>query len=383
MRIGIDAHHINGKPQGSRSHLIDLLRALTRVAKEEELHVYSFLPEQTRERLALDTDADERLRHHRLFPTSARLRLPLVVPFVELRDGLSLFHSQYIAPPFASVPDVVTIHDVLFESHPHLFEGAFSSRSVRLIRRSARRARVVFTVSEFSRHEILERYELDEATVLVTPNAIDTDRFRPEAPSDDGEGAGENGERELRVRHLLDGPYVLNVGRIEPRKNLERLFRAFARAKQKIDPKLQLAIVGARDFGHERILAEANALGDSVRYLETVPDEELVALYRHAVALVYPSLVEGFGMPVLEAMACGTPVLCSRGGALPDVAGEAAEYVDAESEEDIETGLVRVSSDSTLRTKLREAGLARVKLFSWDETARKTLAGYHLATGQN
>lgn len=373
MRIGIDAHHVNGKPQGSRTHLVDLIRALARAAGSsgDEIRVYSFRPEETKARLGAGVP---HLVHRRLFPASARARIPFVVPALELLDRLSVFHSQYIVPPFSFVPEVVTIHDVLFESHPHLFRGAFSLRSVRLIRRSARRARVVLTVSEFSRREIVERYAVDEAAVLVTPNGVDRERFRPARDPEE--------ERELRARYRLDGPYVLNVGRIEPRKNLERLFHAFGRARERIDPRLRLAVAGARDFGHERILAEAAFLGDGVRHLGAVPDEDLPGLYRAAEALAYPSLAEGFGMPLLEAMACGTPVLCSRGGALPEVAAEAALYVEAESEESLAEGLERIVTDTGLREELREAGLGRARRFSWEETARKTLGGYRLAAGE-
>ena len=154
MRIGIDAHHLNGKPQGSRTYLIELIRALVPLVEaESELEIYSFQPGATEKLLGVRGP-----RHHRVFPKSARLRLPFIVPALELVHGLDVFHSQYIAPPVSFVPEVVTIHDVLFETHPELFEGAFSKRSVQLIRRSAARARAVLTVSEYSKQAILEAY---------------------------------------------------------------------------------------------------------------------------------------------------------------------------------------------------------------------------------
>ena len=363
MRIGIDAHHLDGKPQGSRTYLLHLIRALQELTpNEDELHVFSFHPEKARKLL----DDGGRARHHRVFPESAKIRLPLVVPALELAHHLDVFHSQYIAPPVSFVPEVITIHDVLFETHPELFEGAFSERSVRLIRRSARRARIVLTVSEFSRQAILEAYGLPEDRVVVTPNAVDPERFRPleEMP------------RTLRKRYRLDGPFLLSVGRLEPRKNLTRLLRAFAQR----DHDASLVLAGAADFRSESILDRVRELGaNRVRWLGPVPDEDLPRLYNLAEALVYPSLVEGFGMPVLEAMACGTPVLTTRRGALEELAGDAALFVEPEDEASIARGIDRILTDTALRNRLRAAGLARARTFRWEETARRTLDAYHRA----
>lgn len=369
MRIGIDAHHVNGKPQGSRTHLIELIRALAPLSPHE-LWIYSFRPEETKAQLEVAG-----LTHRRLFPASARLRLPLVLPALERLHGLSLFHSQYTAPPLSFIPEVVTIHDILFETHPELFEGAFSHRSVALIRRSARRAKVVLTVSEYSRRAIVERYGVPASRIVVTPNAVDRARFRPAVESEAARDA------EARERLGLEGPYVACVGRIEPRKNLPRLVRAFGRARDRLDPRLVLALAGARDFRHEEAFEEAAKLPrGSVRFLGPVPDADLPALYRGAEAFLYPSLVEGFGMPVLEAMACGTPVLSSSRGALAEVGGDAVAWVEPEDEEAIAAGVEAILCDESLRKRLRLSGPARAAAFDWADSARKTLGAYELAT---
>jgi glycosyltransferase involved in cell wall biosynthesis len=367
MRIGIDAHHINGKPQGSRTHLIELIRALSRIGEDEFL-IYSFRPEET-QKLLQSTN----LLHRRVFPESARLRLPLVVPALELVDRLDLFHSQYLAPPLSFVPEVVTIHDVLFETHRDFFEGAFSARSVRLIRRSARRARIVLTVSEFSRQALVELYRLPEERVLVTGNAADPERFRPMTQA-------EKEASEVRRRYRLEGPFLLSVGRLEPRKNLARLIRAFGRVREHLDRGLVLALAGPEDFGSTEIVEEAQRLpAGSVRFLGPVTDEELPSFYNLAEALAYPSLAEGFGMPVLEAMACGTPVLSSPRGALTEVGGEAVLWVDPESEEEVACGLEKILTDDALRRKLAHQGPLRARAFSWEETARRTISAYRTA----
>jgi glycosyltransferase involved in cell wall biosynthesis len=366
MRIGIDAHHINGKPQGSRTYLLELIRALSRVLPaDDEVIVYSFRPEETSALLPA-----KELTHRRVFPDSARVRLPFVAPALALRDRLSLLHSQYIAPPFSFLPDVVTIHDILFETHPELFEGAFSERSVGLIRRTARRAAMVLTVSEFSRRALVERYHLSPERVLVTPNGVDREAFRPLGAESEG----------IRKRYRLDGPFVLFVGRIEPRKNLPRLIRAFSRARGRLGGSIRLVIAGKEDFRSREVFQEAERQGEaSVVFLGAVPDADLPSLYNLAVALVYPSLAEGFGLPVLEAMACGTPVVASPRGALPEVGGDAVLWVEPEDEEAIAEGIERIVTDNDLRGKLRAAGPSRAAHFEWKETARGTLEAYRRA----
>jgi glycosyltransferase involved in cell wall biosynthesis len=225
------------------------------------------------------------------------------------------------------------------------------------------------TVSEFSRRAILERYGLPEERVVVTPDAVDPDRFRPLDPGPELDS--------LRSRYRLEAPFILNVGRIEPRKNLERLIRAFDRVRRQLDDRLQLVLVGQDDFRSETIRREAAELPENaVRFLGPVPDADLPGLYNLASVLAYPSLVEGFGMPVLEAMACGTPVLSSPRGALPEVGGECAVWAEPEDTEAIASGIEHLLTDSDDRDRLRRAGLERSQGFRWEETARRTLEVY-------
>ena len=218
---------------------------------------------------------------------------------------------------------------------------------MRLIRRSATRAGAVITVSEYSKQAILEAYGLPEDRIWVTPNAVDHGCFHPFQPDAD-----------VRSHYGLDGPFILSVGRLEPRKNLERLVRAFAA----LESDVTLAIVGTCDFRFDGIVDAAKDLPEgTVKLLGAVPDAHLPALYNLAEALAYPSLAEGFGMPILESMACGTPLVTTRRGALPEVAGDAALYVDPEDVDSIADGLARILSDSELREKLSTAGLARAQ----------------------
>jgi len=232
------------------------------------------------------------------------------------------------------------------------------------------RGAYVLTVSEFSRQALLERYRLPEGKVVVTPDAVDTSRFRRLDPGPLLDG--------IKSRYGLDAPFVLNVGRLEPRKNLERLIRAFDGVRRRLDSGIQLVLAGKEDFRFEAIHREAERLEpNAVRFLGPVPDEDLPGLYNLAQLLAFPSLVEGFGMPVLEAMACGTPVVASRTGALGEVGGDAAVWVEPEDEESIASGMEKVLADSNEAARMREAGLRRAVLFRWDETARRTLQVYH------
>jgi glycosyltransferase involved in cell wall biosynthesis len=186
----------------------------------------------------------------------------------------------------------------------------------------------------------------------------------------------------VRSRHRLEGPFVLAVGRIEPRKNLVRLVRAFSRARKTLSGGVRLAIAGQEDFRSRDVFDEAARQPEgSIVFLGAVPDEDLPALYSLAEAVAYPSLAEGFGIPVLEAMACGTPVLASPRGALPEVGGDAVLWAEPEDEEDLARGLERILTDSGLRQRLRAAGPPRARLFDWDETAKRTLEAYHQAAG--
>ena len=364
MRIGIDGHHLNGKPQGSRTYLIGLIRELARIASEDRFLIYSFEPEKTERLLGLPN-----LIHRRVFPKTARIRLPLVVPALELLDRVRVFHSQYIIPPVSAVPEVVSIHDILFETHPDLFVGAFSQASVWLIRRSARRARFVLTGSEFSRNALLEHYRLAEDRVVVTLDGVDHQSYKPMVPGPD--------LARVKAVYGLEAPFVLNVGRLEPRKNLERLIRAFHQVRGKLDRGLELVIAGHDDFGFETIYREAErGPGKSVRFLGPVPDGDLPALYNLASVFAYPSLVEGFGMPVLEAMACGTPVVSSRRGSLGEVGGDAALWVEPEDEQSIAAGLETALTSTETSTRLSQAGIEQSKLFRWEATAKRTLEVY-------
>jgi glycosyltransferase involved in cell wall biosynthesis len=251
----------------------------------------------------------------------------------------------YRGPLRSRAPLVVTVHDLAVLRHPDAFNRWTRTYSPLLVPRVLAAARRVIAVSEFTRRELIELLHIPADKIHVVPNAVGEEFTR--------EGAAEEGE------------YVLAVGTLEPRKNLERLVEAVRKTGR------ELRVVGARGWGG------VDVGGNGVRWLGEVDDSELARLYRGATCVAYPSLYEGFGIPVLEAMACGTPVVTTRGTAMEEVADGAAVLVDAESPEDIAAGIERAASE---RDELVARGVERARAFRWDAVADATVRVYEEAS---
>ena len=257
--------------------------------------------------------------------------------------------------PLAVRNQVVTIHDATYADTPECFSRPFAAWYGFLLPRLARRVRRVQTVSAFSRRRLAERIGLAEADIDVVPNGVDA-RFAP--PSPEAVAA-------VRARHGLPGPYVLALGSIEPRKNLATLLTAWRSVADR-RPELTLAIAGGGNAIYGRVGLDGVP---RVRALGYVDDAELPALYGGAEAFVFPSLYEGFGLPPVEAMGCGTAVVCSDATALPEVVGDAAVLVPPKEPDAIADAIVRVTDDTALRAALVVRGRARAASFSWDTSA--------------
>jgi len=300
------------------------------------------------------------------------------IPLKLRRLGADLLHSpHYVLPLLCRVPAVVTIHDCIHLLFPQYLPTRPAWQYARFMMGSAiRRAALVFTVSEASRNDILRFYpDADPDLVSVVPNAID------EAIVED---PGEEETQRVKERYQIRGRFVLYAGNIKPHKNLERLVAAFGRLKQRPGHEdVKLLIIGdeVNRYGSLRRAVEAAGVRQDVRFFGFVPDRTLAALYRLASVFAFPSLYEGFGLPPLEAMACGTPVVTSNLSSLPEVVGDAAVLVDPYQPEDIAHGLERVLSDDTLRADLSGRGRARAQEFSWERSVRAIHSGYMKALG--
>ena len=267
---------------------------------------------------------------------------PLGLPRRARRAGIDVLHCPtFRAPPRPPVPLVVTVFDLAILRFPEAFNRWTRTYSRLFVPRVVRAAARVITISEFTKGELVELLHVPEERIRVIPLASG-DEFSPGGAA-------------------ADGDYVLAVGTLEPRKNLERLADGVRRAG------LELRVVGARGWGG------IQADGDGVHWLGPVPDEELARLYRGALCFAYPSLYEGFGLPVLEAMACGAPVVTSRGSATEEVAGGAAVLVDPADPASIAAGLGEAISR---REELARLGRKRAAAYSWERVADATAAVY-------
>jgi glycosyltransferase involved in cell wall biosynthesis len=292
---------------------------------------------------------------------------PLHFPLALRKLGAAIAHVQYIIPPVAPCPVVTTIHDVSFRRHPAWFPPKHRALLNLLVPVAARNAARVIVGSQHAREELIHFYDLPPEKIVVTPYAADP-IYRP-LPVDVARAA-------VSERFGVRGAYVLAVGVLQPRKNLPRLVRAFARIAHQVPHRLLL--VGKEGWAAEELRGALAGpkLEGRVQFTGYVPDADLPALYAAADLFVYPSLYEGFGLPPLEAMACGTPVLTASSSSLPEVVGDAAETVDPADEAEIAEAMAALLASPERREALRERGLARAALFSWEETARQTIEVY-------
>ncbi len=292
----------------------------------------------------------------------------LRVGFDRLLEEGTLFHAtEHLLLPLRSTPTVLTVHDLIFRHLPEHHKRLNRWYLNLTLPLYCRRATHVIAVSQSTRRDLMAAYELPSERITVIHEAADPE-FHPQS-----------GERVSAARRQYGFPerYVLFVGTIEPRKNLTRLLRAFEILHGEGMTEA-LVVVGKQGWLYEGFFAELerSPVKNAVLLPGYVPDEDLPAVYAGAQALVFPSLYEGFGLPVLEAMACGTPVACSGTSSLPEVGGDAAMYFDPEREGSIVETLRRVLGDGDLHDELVERGLERAATFSWDRVAAETEAVY-------
>lgn len=269
--------------------------------------------------------------------------------------------KNFFFPPIVPCKGVVVVHDMSFKAHPEYFPPLVAWYMDWLTRWSVRRAKCVVTVSEFSRDELLKFYPIDQSKVVAILNGIGRE-FHP--VNDD---AGRQVDQAVLARYGISTPYILALGNIHPRKNLARLLEAYLLLQQRSQPTPPMVWVGLERWDSASLTAKAYDAG--VVLTGFVAQRDIPAFYRQATMLVYPSLYEGFGLPPLEAMACGTPVITSNTTSLPEVVGEAALTVDPTVADAIAEAMARLLDNALLQQRLRRAGIERSKNFTWHHTA--------------
>jgi glycosyltransferase involved in cell wall biosynthesis len=372
LRIAIDAHSVGTGLGGNESYATNLIEALAEIDQANRYTLYV----TKREALERFSNRWPNFLVRSTLPHTPLIRIPLTLSAELRRNPVDVLHVQFTAPPFSPCPVVVSIHDLSFEHLPETFKWR-SRKQLRItVRRSVREASQVIALSAHARHDIIDTYKVSPEKVTAIPLAAAA-HFRPVR----------NDAELQRVRKIygIDGDYILAVGAIQPRKNLGRLVAAYSRLRRAKPegnlPKLVLAGKCAWLYDETLRAIEELDLKTSVIVTGYVPEQDLPALYSGALCFVYPSYFEGFGLPPLEAMQCGVPVVVGNQTSLPEVVGEAGLLVDPFDVEALTAAIGSVISNLDLRSELSVKGLARAKLFEWRETARQTLAIYQKAAG--
>ncbi|SYZ74694.1 putative Glycosyl transferase group 1 [Candidatus Zixiibacteriota bacterium] len=364
MRIGVDCHVLSGKNQGSRTYLTELYREIVQIPSDNE---YVFLGYWDKIR-PFGNDFQ-----HISFPSKSRAkRLLFSAAELTRKIEIELFHSTYIVPFNLKAKSLLTIHDILFETMPKYFSRSFVMRSKILVRRAALSAEIIQTISKYSRTALMERYNLPEDRVRIVPCGVDLDLFSPVGKKES--------QTRIASRHGGLRDYIFTVGRLEPRKNHIGLINSYALLKKKIKFLPKLVIAGHPDFGYDEIyrhIAEKN-LKEDILILGDVTPSELPDLYRAAHVFVYPSFAEGFGLPPLEAMACGIPVISSDRSAIPEVVGDGGILINPDNIEELAYSIERILDDSELAVSLGRRGRQNAEKWSWKNAAIEYLESLSL-----
>lgn len=371
MRIGINTLFIlPGKVGGTETYVRGLIHGLTQVDKKNEYvlfthnenhHTFEYNSEQFSKKLC-PVPAKSR---------SARVAYEqMVLPRVVTKHGIDVLHSPgYVSPVIGKFGKVVTIHDMQYIYYPSYFPKARLLYWKYLLPLSATKSDVILTVSENSKADIANFLNIPKNKIFVTYEA-------PKFCADSGEDDPLPTVMKYGIRHN----YVLSVASLLPHKNLDRLIEAFALLEGKIDH--QLILVGLKGHALDKLRETIrNKLNHPARVviLGYIPDQDLEAIYKRASLFILPSLFEGFGIPLLEAMSLDCPVAASNKTSIPEVVGDAALLFDPNSSEQIAEAILSVVSDKTCRERLIDKGRQRVKLFSWERMAKETVHAYSVA----
>jgi len=373
LTVGFDATAAARQSAGIGRYTRELLQALARRRDNYTYRVYYCNGGQLDGAMpALDARF-----HVRALPVSDRVlnavwhRSHLPIPVQWLAGHFDVFHSpDFALPPTLGSPSVLTIHDAAFLTRPDCAYPTLRAYLQQVVPRSARRATRIIAVSENTRRDVIALMGIAPERVITVFEGVPS-HFGPVT-----RGAALDRVRELGIHE----PYILSVGTLEPRKNYVRLLEAYALLR-KHGATQKLVIAGGRGWLFEPIFRRLTELelGQSVQLIDRPSDAALMALYSACDLFIYPSLYEGFGIPPLEALACGAPVVCSGASSLPEVVGDAALTFDPLDVEQIAASLQRVLSDEALRDDLRRRGRRQAAQFTWDRAACQTVEVYEAA----
>jgi glycosyltransferase involved in cell wall biosynthesis len=366
MRFSVDAHAIGQHLTGNETYIRNLLSCFDVLDREADFVAYIARDEAS-------GGVPERFEKRRV-SANPFVRLGVDLPQRVMADRPSLLHVQYTAPLLCPAPVVVSVHDISFLDHPEYFTK-FRATQLRLtVRRTVKWASCVLTASEFSKQRILDAYQLPDEKVVVVPYGVSS-VFRPVAR--------EAAQRGMRTT-LPAAPFIMTVSDLQPRKNHLGLIAAFEELIGAY-PRLphHLLMVGKETWFAPVIHAAAkkSPVADRIHFTGFVDDEELRRLYGACDLFVYPSFYEGFGLPILEAMACGRAVACSSTSAMPEVADSAALLFDPGSRQQLVLAMRDLLLNGELRQRMERLATQRAAMFNWSSSAAKTLEAYYRVAG--
>lgn len=360
MRVGIDAHMIGDHSGGNESFYTNIINNMN---PPKNMEIILFVKKGAD--LSALTNKFKRIEFQE---SSALKRNFFELPKLCKEYELDLLHTQYFIPFNRPCPVVCTIHDICFEHYSNIFTKKEYYTQKLLIPYAAKKSKAVFTVSNHAKQDIASHYHIPESNLVVTYNAVNQN-FRKLNEE-------ELNESELRNKFDITGNrIILSVGNLQPRKNLPRLMRAFVKLKKDSHfSDVQLVVVGKKAWMFDDIMKESADNNKDIILTDYVSNEDLVRLYNLADGFVYPSFYEGFGIPPLEAMACGTPVAVANATSLPEVVGDAGMYFDPFSEEEITNSIVKLlDEDKAIRDEKR---IERVNCFNWQDSANAMFSKY-------
>ncbi|OGH42343.1 MAG: hypothetical protein A3H79_01155 [Candidatus Levybacteria bacterium RIFCSPLOWO2_02_FULL_36_8b] len=365
-RFGYDEKTGLPRRVGSGEYCFELLLNLNKLDKENNYIIY--LPQAPSSDLPKESS---NWRYKIVRPRKMWTLLGLSLEFLFKRSKPDVFfsptHYLPILPPKNSASSIL---DVSYLRFPELFKRSDLQQLTIWTKFSIKKAKKIFTISQASKDDIIKEYGVSEEKVVVTYPGIKSEIRIPK--SEINSKFTMQNSKVLKEKYGISGDYILFVGTLQPRKNIVKLVEAFSRLRKK---DIKLIVVGTKGWQYEEILQAPKKFNiqNKVKFLDNVTDEDLPAFYKNALCFVLPSLYEGFGLPVLEAMRYGCPVLTSNASSLPEAGGDAAIYVDPLDVNDITKNLELIINNEKLRKKLVEKGYEQVKKFSWEKTARETL----------
>jgi glycosyltransferase involved in cell wall biosynthesis len=366
MKIGIFVVGVGEKGGGLETYQLELVRAIAKLDTENEYFVYCTTPKAV-EAIAVTQD---NVNYRVLRPSSRWISIPVGLPVQLMRDGVDFYHATMIPPPVSPKPYILSVLCFSSWSHPEFFRKDVLRRLNFLLNIGVRKADYLLCNSANLLDDIHKNFGVAKDRLAVTYLGVGP-QFTPQPL--------EEARRLLADRYDIHGPFVLFVGKNQERKNAPGVTRAFAAYRKATGSTAKLVLVGRGPEATDPISEAIRELdlADHVQRLAYVPYDDLPPLYSAARMFMFPSFWEGFGLPVIESMACGTPVVAGNISSLPEVAGEAAIIVDPASVDQIADGMIRIESDADFRATLIQRGLERKNVFTWENCARDTIEYYH------